>query len=156
MRISDWSSECALPISLSCPDPLSTGAGLFALGLRRCRADVRVQRASGILFANCLGSLPDTHLEHHGIGCGLSGFRSRQALHCSTGCGIRQKRTFREVIRLRSRKLPVRAMVRTCRICRRSEEHTSELQSLMRISYAVFCLKKKRYIIMLLILFTTS
>src|SRR3546814_5136627 len=27
----------------------------------------------------------------------------------------------------------------------RSEEHTSELQSLMRISYAVFCLKKKTY-----------
>src|SRR3546814_6670925 len=27
----------------------------------------------------------------------------------------------------------------------RSEEHTSELQSLMRISYAVFCLKKKIY-----------
>src|SRR3546814_6032572 len=28
----------------------------------------------------------------------------------------------------------------------RSEEHTSELQSLMRISYAVFCLKKKKHI----------
>src|SRR3546814_4962367 len=28
---------------------------------------------------------------------------------------------------------------------KRSEEHTSELQSLMRISYAVFCLKKKRH-----------
>src|SRR3546814_2534218 len=28
---------------------------------------------------------------------------------------------------------------------KRSEEHTSELQSLMRISYAVFCLKKKKY-----------
>src|SRR3546814_10226228 len=28
--------------------------------------------------------------------------------------------------------------------CSRSEEHTSELQSLMRISYAVFCLKKKK------------
>src|SRR3546814_10108420 len=27
----------------------------------------------------------------------------------------------------------------------RSEEHTSELQSLMRISYAVFCLKKQKY-----------
>src|SRR3546814_10871397 len=27
---------------------------------------------------------------------------------------------------------------------RRSEEHTSELQSLMRISYAVFCMKKKK------------
>src|SRR3546814_3391818 len=30
---------------------------------------------------------------------------------------------------------------------RRSEEHTSELQSLMRISYAVFCLKKKKNIL---------
>src|SRR3546814_3283110 len=30
------------------------------------------------------------------------------------------------------------------RLSQRSEEHTSELQSLMRISYAVFCLKKKR------------
>src|SRR3546814_4132358 len=30
-----------------------------------------------------------------------------------------------------------------CRADPRSEEHTSELQSLMRISYAVFCLKKK-------------
>src|SRR3546814_10413173 len=30
------------------------------------------------------------------------------------------------------------------RVVSRSEEHTSELQSLMRISYAVFCLKKKR------------
>src|SRR3546814_4548445 len=29
------------------------------------------------------------------------------------------------------------------RVSTRSEEHTSELQSLMRISYAVFCLKKK-------------
>src|SRR3546814_5337213 len=28
---------------------------------------------------------------------------------------------------------------------KRSEEHTSELQSLMRISYAVFCLKKKKH-----------
>src|SRR3546814_1031141 len=36
------------------------------------------------------------------------------------------------------------AVIRTKpREARRSEEHTSELQSLMRISYAVFCLKKK-------------
>src|SRR3546814_3092381 len=39
---------------------------------------------------------------------------------------------------LRFEALSVRAGVR------RSEEHTSELQSLMRISYAVFCLKKKK------------
>src|SRR3546814_3321566 len=33
---------------------------------------------------------------------------------------------------------------RVRRVDNRSEEHTSELQSLMRISYAVFCLKKKK------------
>src|SRR3546814_4419251 len=43
------------------------------------------------------------------------------------------------------------AMIRSLRVIaqsvdrkNRSEEHTSELQSLMRISYAVFCLKKKK------------
>src|SRR3546814_1564391 len=35
-------------------------------------------------------------------------------------------------------------ILRTDAIGDRSEEHTSELQSLMRISYAVFCLKKKK------------
>src|SRR3546814_2541711 len=34
-----------------------------------------------------------------------------------------------------------------CKNRERSEEHTSELQSLMRISYAVFCLKKKKKMI---------
>src|SRR3546814_2627525 len=39
---------------------------------------------------------------------------------------------------------PVRVLVtRDLILAPRSEEHTSELQSLMRISYAVFCLKKK-------------
>src|SRR3546814_2118649 len=37
-----------------------------------------------------------------------------------------------------------RCMKNSSRRWRRSEEHTSELQSLMRISYAVFCLKKKK------------
>src|SRR3546814_5283978 len=40
----------------------------------------------------------------------------------------------------------VRQMLRKVEIAEpRSEEHTSELQSLMRISYAVFCLKKKTH-----------
>src|SRR3546814_2557621 len=39
--------------------------------------------------------------------------------------------------RTKARRVRRRALVR-------SEEHTSELQSLMRISYAVFCLKKKK------------
>src|SRR3546814_9239604 len=38
-----------------------------------------------------------------------------------------------------------RGLVTLIFVVRRSEEHTSELQSLMRISYAVFCLKKKQH-----------
>src|SRR3546814_1766348 len=72
--------------------------------------------------------------------------RGRQA-QCSGSapmgrCSIRRQRTMsRRKLRhcLRSRSAshwtPQRSL--------RSEEHTSELQSLMRISYAVFCLKKK-------------
>src|SRR3546814_6026714 len=41
-----------------------------------------------------------------------------------------------------SRRAPPMAQSKPC--ADRSEEHTSELQSLMRISYAVFCLKKKK------------
>src|SRR3546814_6927577 len=37
-----------------------------------------------------------------------------------------------------------RGQVKAANLVPRSEEHTSELQSLMRISYAVFCLKKKK------------
>src|SRR3546814_1282396 len=40
--------------------------------------------------------------------------------------------------------IPDTCSVPICASSRRSEEHTSELQSLMRISYAVFCLKKKK------------
>src|SRR3546814_5577609 len=39
-----------------------------------------------------------------------------------------------------------KGMARILEEIRRSEEHTSELQSLMRISYAVFCLKNKKII----------
>src|SRR3546814_9891263 len=42
--------------------------------------------------------------------------------------------------------LPTEFSASMARCCGRSEEHTSELQSLMRISYAVFCLKKKQKI----------
>src|SRR3546814_4205850 len=37
----------------------------------------------------------------------------------------------------------MKAVLSAYEVWKRSEEHTSELQSLMRISYAVFCLKKK-------------
>src|SRR3546814_1993382 len=46
--------------------------------------------------------------------------------------------------RASSRQRTRAAMIPMIRGAQRSEEHTSELQSLMRISYAVFCLKKKK------------
>src|SRR3546814_2765152 len=50
--------------------------------------------------------------------------------------GLRSHRPFAYI----GPSLPLRLLGGDCR----SEEHTSELQSLMRISYAVFCLKKKK------------
>src|SRR3546814_7799226 len=55
-----------------------------------------------------------------------------RAAHSLHGAGARLRHLFRP----NSRQLG-----------RRSEEHTSELQSLMRISYAVFCLNKKQRVI---------
>src|SRR3546814_2154956 len=52
--------------------------------------------------------------------------------------GVGQRR--REALRERARRGETPGQLRDLI---RSEEHTSELQSLMRISYAVFCLKKK-------------
>src|SRR3546814_8514831 len=49
--------------------------------------------------------------------------RTRQRYSCRTTCEVRSEP-----------------------LSRRSEEHTSELQSLMRISYAVFCLKKQNHL----------
>src|SRR3546814_4944934 len=56
---------------------------------------------------------------------------------------------FSEPARYLSRHMPgadlLRPSISGSVVARRSEEHTSELQSLMRISYAVFCLKKKTH-----------
>src|SRR3546814_3659342 len=49
-----------------------------------------------------------------------------------------------EFVRERGSREPSWMNGANCIAVRRSEEHTSELQSLMRISYAVFCLKKKK------------
>src|SRR3546814_1848084 len=47
-----------------------------------------------------------------------------------------------DIARLESARERTLQLVLRDRVFKRSEEHTSELQSLMRISYAVFCLKK--------------
>src|SRR3546814_5056689 len=70
-------------------------------------------------------------------------FRSR---HSSSGSRrIERNQLYREILPSRSVQ-PLVSQQRPAIIRARSEEHTSELQSLMRISYAVFCLKKKNHI----------
>src|SRR3546814_9605186 len=68
-------------------------------------------------------------------------FRSMSFVSSGESCDIFQAR------------LNTRAAWSRDRAPDRSEEHTSELQSLMRISYAVFCLKKKRRIVLMQLLY---
>src|SRR3546814_5188119 len=58
--------------------------------------------------------------------------------------GVRQKEALKAMrANVHLLTLTATPIPRTLNMAMRSEEHTSELQSLMRISYAVFCLKKK-------------
>src|SRR3546814_2763470 len=61
---------------------------------------------------------------------------SRPPMRTAPSEGSRKPETARRIVVLPHPEGP--------RKLKRSEEHTSELQSLMRISYAVFCLKKKK------------
>src|SRR3546814_9009332 len=115
MRISDWSSDV-------CSSDLSAAViALFAIGHGFAHGSEMGAGASAYPFAG--GFLIATALLH-----GLGLLVSRWAT------GAAQRR----VGRATGLVVLVAAATMT-----RSEEHTSELQSLMRISYAVFCLKKK-------------
>src|SRR3546814_7466110 len=80
---------------------------------------------------------------------GLADHHTISAMHLNSG-PIGNPRNIRKIHRKRRNgkragrhSEPARKPVRHAVVTHRSEEHTSELQSLMRISYAVFCLKKK-------------
>src|SRR3546814_6625141 len=75
----------------------------------------------------------------------------RRAFEVSWGSGVTvatvrvaEKSNSSPCITWRRTKSVTRASANSGSSCGRTEEHTSELQSLMRISYAVFCLKKKK------------
>src|SRR3546814_19087880 len=93
------------------------------------------------LFFECYGQHRDLHVLPHSFptrrSSDLSSFASddsARAVRCDLpACG---RVSFASGL--------ARLQIAMYRGCRRSEEHTSELQSLMRISYAVFCLKKKK------------
>src|SRR3546814_6125261 len=94
---------------------------------------VEAQMKAGMLYIVCRGSIssparyPISALAQLAGRCGHSLRQSRRA------------HPDREVLRGKTSSLS--APLRAC-MPNRSEEHTSDLQSLMRISYAVFCLKK--------------
>src|SRR3546814_6608498 len=116
MRISDWSSTCALPICLKFPT-----TKVFSELARKSlpEVDPRDCPDAALLAWMEREELLFRRLERHIVAERISsGFLAAGGADVDGFLGF---------------SLSVQ----------RSEEHTSELQSLMRISYAVFCLKKK-------------
>src|SRR3546814_4946293 len=70
--------------------------------------------------------------------------RSRVNVSGSMCASLSARRQRMELLAKASMAKHVNRGTRKTKSCKRSEENTSELQSLMRISYAVFCLKKKK------------
>src|SRR3546814_7767154 len=116
MRISDWSSDV-------CSSDLERREG-------RCRAPAFPR--SGRAIQNSVRAVSQAARGDGARGCGAEARRRCRGRWCLFWrlCKADQSQG------TPSRSSPSRQS--------RSEEHTSELQSLMRISYAVFCLKKKK------------
>src|SRR3546814_2201676 len=136
MRISDWSSD----VCSSDPPSAATWIALHAdlhmrqTGLKREQlAMIAInQRKNAALNPNAVYREPITLDEYFDA-------RMITTPFCIYDCDVPIDGAAAVVI---SRADAIPASSRPT--VRRSEEHTSELQSLMRISYAVFCLKKKK------------
>src|SRR3546814_6285405 len=97
-----------------------------------------------------------TDLEKRGLGVRAAVLRCErvdareQLIMVGTARATRDARHLARLFKLRIDRIEPGLGIEAMRLAapqvdaRRSEEHTSELQSLMRISYAVFCLKKKK------------
>src|SRR3546814_9027377 len=129
MRISDWSSDvCSSDLEPRRRDDPARGARGIARDARGLQQRVETRPAVGDARGDGAGA--QDALERHR----RPRRRARQA--------DRRDRTAAE----KSRGVPAPwNSTGQGLFALRSEEHTSELQSLMRNSYAVFCLKKKKY-----------
>src|SRR3546814_10579933 len=135
MRISDWSSDvCSSDLAPVAAQPGARGADdrIRLQGRQRLRGQERRQLLRR-----------DARLRQQG----QSGRPGRRAVAVREGWPRgrvrvpRDQELFVQRRPLRTDRCPHSAAVA---FTTRSEEHTSELQSLMRTSYAVFCLKKKK------------
>src|SRR3546814_7126058 len=130
MRISDWSSDvCSsdLVLPAQCLYIIDRRTQPDRLDDRRCAGLEAVRRIleCRLLLGDGRDHVPPAHVGRHG--------RQQGALaveHADSGRAIHL--------------VPSEGVEIGVECLHRSEEHTSELQSLMRISYAVFCLKKKK------------
>src|SRR3546814_10002075 len=99
-----------------------------------CSSDLHGQRPTAILY------YPE---EAAGADSGLAAFRSDRRSSATFTMATIGSASISPMI---PNSAPNRSWAASTRAgARRSEEHKSELQSLMRISYAVFCLKKKKH-----------
>src|SRR3546814_3344734 len=80
-----------------------------------------------------------THTSNATPLCSISSVACQRHMLCTSGSALAK---WRELVRNSCAIMAVKCS--SAIVAARSEEHTSELQSLMRISYAVFCLKKKK------------
>src|SRR3546814_8455848 len=133
MRIRDWSSDV-------CSSDLVADARISHLARQisdhRVRADA--QRL-GQLALDALQRRRKNELVHVGGGQTRFAQRGLDGTRCDLGDPLVAGPPLLPcIVDLRARRAEM--------VDERSEEHTSELQSLMRISYAVFCLKKKTII----------
>src|SRR3546814_2209606 len=129
MRISDWSSDV-------CSSDL-----LFVPGDSRRKFDRAVTTAADMLILDLEDSVAaGRKAEARGITADMLTLSPRPMKLFVRVNAFDTGETLRDLAAVMSKRpgIPVRAWMFS-----RSEEHTSELQSLMRISYAVFCLKKK-------------
>src|SRR3546814_5142673 len=134
MRISDWSSDV-------CSSDLLGGAnGYKSAGLREptqptaCVTSLFLRRDPGV-------DMPLQHIQRYRAGFQPGVVVGPQVeLRPQLAGGLLTESGDLELADLVGQRLPRRADVAVDLV--RSEEHTSELQSLMHISYAVFCLKK--------------
>src|SRR3546814_4004783 len=124
MRISDWSSDV-------CSSDLSAAIPSSPTPVRRVRPlqAISVQRWCVLSARNIIRSLSGTLPDRRGVAAIELAFTLPVLTFLSLGAF--------DVARMLSAQIDYQQAAR-------SEEHTSELQSLMRISYAVFCLKKKK------------
>src|SRR3546814_6755875 len=130
MRISDWSSDvCSSDLQQYQPKIFVRGKLKGQFGQCGCRADEH-DRSEQAAYARADQAAAKSQfgLAHFGQLISLVGVGGR-----GRSAGDTQQAT-RDVTRENGH---------GCGCDHRSEEHTSELQSLMRISYAVFCLKKQ-------------